>query len=70
MNPPTVGDLFALFVNTKRTEIRKTTLAKTTGILEHHVLPYFQKTRIDKLTLAKLQEWNTYAHLYPREEDD
>ncbi len=53
----TLDELYAQFVETKRTEIRETTLLKTTGILERHVLPHFPNTRIDKLDANKFQKW-------------
>ncbi len=53
----TTGELVRIFLETKQSEIRETTLNKTAGILRNHVLPYFENVRIDKITLTKLQEW-------------
>ncbi len=53
----TMSELFDRYTAAKRAEVRETTFLKSTGILKNHVLPYFEQTRVDKLSLTKLQEW-------------
>ncbi len=53
----TVRELFDRYMSAKKQEVRQTTLDKTRHILENDVLPFFEKTRLDKLTVEKLQEW-------------
>lgn len=53
----TVGELYDKYIETQTNEVRETTLAKTRGNLQRYVLPYFEKTKLSKLTVASVQSW-------------
>lgn len=52
-----VSELFKEYINAKKSEIRETTLKKKCEITEHHVLPYLEKCKLDKLNAKVLQQW-------------
>ena len=53
----TVGELFEKYIENKKSEVRKTSLNKTMGVLRVNVLPHFERTSVDKLDIRRLQEW-------------
>ncbi len=53
----TVNELYNLYINAKKHEIRETTLAKKIEILKHHILLYLGETKLDKLNIQTLQKW-------------
>ena len=53
----TIGTLFEDYIATKRTEVRETSLDKTTRILKKNVIPKFESVRIDALSVAMVQKW-------------
>lgn len=52
-----VSELFKEYINAKKSEIRETTFKKKCEIIEHHVLPYLEKCKLDKLNAKVLQQW-------------
>lgn len=52
-----VSELYREYINAKKSEIRETTLKKKCEIIEHHVLPYLEKCKLDKLNAKVLQQW-------------
>lgn len=53
----TLKDLYDEYINAKKYEIRETSLQKNKQILELHVIPKFEKTTLDKLSVSALQKW-------------
>lgn len=53
----TIGTLFEDYIAAKRTEVRETSLDKTTRILKKNVIPKFESVRIDALSVAMVQKW-------------
>lgn len=53
----TVEQLFDEYIKVKKHEVRETSLDKTNRILKRYVLPTFNKTRIDKITVPMVQKW-------------
>ncbi len=53
----TVRQLFDEYIKAKKYEVRETSLEKTKQILENHVLPTFEKTKLSQLNLINLQKW-------------
>ena len=53
----TVSQLYDIFIETKKNEVRESTLAKTKGNIERYVLPFLAKTKLSKLTVSALQKW-------------
>lgn len=52
-----VSELFKEYINAKKSEIRETTLKKKCEIIEHHILPYLENCKLDKLNAKVLQQW-------------
>lgn len=52
-----VKELFDLYINAKMHEVKESTMKKKREILEHHILPYLQNTKLDKLNVNILQKW-------------
>lgn len=59
MTRMTVNDLFAKYMETKRNEVRQSTLDKSRRELEANVLPHLGQERLDRLNAQKLQEWKS-----------
>lgn len=53
----TVGQLYDEYIESKTYEMRESSLAKKQSILKNHILPFFEKTRLDKLNTPLLQRW-------------
>ena len=53
----TVSQLYDIYIETKKNEVRESTLAKTKGNLQRYVLPALAKTKLNKLTVSALQKW-------------
>ncbi len=53
----TVKQLYDEYISAKKHEVRETFLKKTEQVLTLHVLPHFEKTKIDKLNIQSLQKW-------------
>lgn len=53
----TIGQLFAEYLEMKKHEVRETSLDKTNRILQRYVIPKFENTRIDKITIPLVQKW-------------
>ncbi len=53
----TVKQLYDEYIAAKKHEVRETSLKKTEQVLSLHVLPMFEKTKIDKLNIQNLQKW-------------
>lgn len=47
------------YLKAKSDDVRETTIEKASKILELHVLPYFENTKLSKLSIPLLQEWKT-----------
>jgi integrase len=56
----TVKNLYDKYIAVKKYEIRKTSLNKSSTILENHVLPFLKNKKLNQLNLALLQEWKNY----------
>lgn len=52
-----VSELYREYINAKKSEIRETTLKKKCEIIEHHILPYLENCKLDKLNAKVLQQW-------------
>ena len=57
-NKITVADLCDEYIRVKRNEIRESTLDKQAKHLNKYVIPFFNATRLSKLTVPQLQRWN------------
>lgn len=53
----TVMQLFEEYIAAKRSEVRETSLDKTTRILKKNVLPKFESTKLDSLSVPMVQNW-------------
>ena len=53
----TIRELYNIYIDAKRQEVRETSLNKSVSILERNILPFFESVKLDKLTLPLLQEW-------------
>ncbi len=53
----TINDLFEEYIISKRAEVRQTSLDKSIGNLEKHILPYLGTIKLDKLDTRALQNW-------------
>lgn len=53
----TVQALYDLYTSSKTHEVRESSLRKTEGILNNHILPYLKDIRLKNLTTKKLEEW-------------
>lgn len=53
----TTRRLYEEYIRAKQYEVRESTLSKNKDVLIHHILPYFENTKIDKLNIAILQKW-------------
>lgn len=53
----TLGKLFEEYIAAKQMDVRETSLDKSRRILKLRVLPYFENTKIDKITPPVLQRW-------------
>lgn len=53
----TVQTLYDNYIASKTHEVRESSLRKTEGILNNHILPYLKDTRLKNLTTKKLEEW-------------
>lgn len=53
----TVQQLYEEYMRAKQHEVRESTLSKNRDVLTHHILPYFENTKIDKLNIQTLQKW-------------
>jgi integrase len=52
-----VRDLFEEYLQNKKKRVRYTTLIKTEEIIEQNVIPYLGDTKLDKLTVPLLEQW-------------
>ncbi len=53
----TVDELYKQYMDSKKHEVRATSLNKYESMHEKHILPYIGSIRLDKLTSPRLQEW-------------
>lgn len=53
----TFNALFEEYINSKKYELRETTIHKSRDIITRYVLPTFHDTRIDRINLKTLQAW-------------
>lgn len=53
----TVKKLYESYIAAKQNDVRETSLNKSKAILERYVIPYFEKTKLSKLTAPLIQEW-------------
>ena len=53
----TIGLLYDMYLKAKSNEIRESSLNNTKGVLTRYILPYFQKAKLNNLTVSVLQEW-------------
>ncbi len=53
----TVQGLFDIYMQAQKNEIREASLDKSRRILKGHVLPFFERTKLEKLNVSLLQEW-------------
>ena len=53
----TVQQLFDEYINVKQYKIKEVSLDKCRRTFVYHILPMFKDVRIDRLTVAMLQEW-------------
>lgn len=53
----TVYDLYIDYCQSKKYEVRETTLEKSQSIIENHILPYFKDKKISKITMQEIQKW-------------
>lgn len=53
----TINQLYEEYIKAKEQEVRATSLAKTKGVLNCHILPHVGNIRLDKLDTATLQKW-------------
>lgn len=52
-----LSDLYQEYITAKKHEVRESSLTKSIQVLTRHVLPYFPKVKLDKLTIPLLQKW-------------
>ena len=55
----TVNQLYEEYIQTKKHEVRESSLAKTKQILKVHILPHLGQAKLEKLTMPVLQKWKT-----------
>jgi len=53
----TIQTLYDLYISSKSNEVRESSLRKTEGILNNHILPCLKNVRLKNLTIKKLEEW-------------
>lgn len=53
----TVENLYMNYIAAKENEVRESSLNKSISTLEKYVIPYFEKTKLNKLTIPLLQNW-------------
>lgn len=53
----TIGELYQEYISAKKIDVRETSLDKTIRVINRHVMPSFQETRLDKLSAPMLQKW-------------
>lgn len=53
----TVGTLFEEYIAAKQHEVRESSLDKTERILKDKVLPTFENTKLDKLSIQMIEKW-------------
>ena len=58
----TVQELFNEFKEVKLYELRKTTLVKFLYSFNNHILPFFKKYRIDRITVQTVKDWKIYIN--------
>ena len=56
----TFEELYILFINAKKYEVRETTLERLETCFRIHILPYFETTKINKIKLANINDWKNY----------
>lgn len=52
-----VGELYNLYIEAIKCEIKESTIKKKKEVVEHHILPYLQNVKLDKLNVQVLQKW-------------
>lgn len=52
-----VGELYYLYVEAIKCEIKESTIKKKKEVVEHHILPYLQNVKLDKINVNILQKW-------------
>lgn len=63
-NLPRIADLYAEFLRVKKHELRQSSYKKLNRLLVKYIVPYFGKTRVDRITRPMLQRWkNNIAEL-------
>ena len=55
----TVEALFDQYIESKRFQVRQTSLGKSIRTLKHHVLPHLGTIKVSKLNIRNLTEWKT-----------
>ena len=53
----TVQTLYDNYISSKTHEVRESSLRKTEGVLNNHILPYLKDTKLKNLTTKKLEVW-------------
>ena len=53
----TVKQLYDEYISVKKYEIRETTIIRINRNFKKNILPFFENVRIDKLSVAVLQDW-------------
>lgn len=61
----TLGHLYNEYIETKKHDVRETSLDKTKNVLEHHVLPYFEKIMLKNINVKALQKWKNIISELP-----
>lgn len=52
-----VGELYNLYVEAKKCEVKESSLNKSKKILNYHILPHIKNVKLDKLNVQILQKW-------------
>lgn len=50
------------FLETKKNEVRETTVAKHKSLLDKYILPFLGNCRIDKIGIKQAQDWKRYVN--------
>lgn len=53
----TIQELYNIYIENKKHDVRETSLDKSSGILKRHVLPHLANQKIKNLSAIILQEW-------------
>lgn len=53
----TVGELYNLYMQSIKYEVREITLSKKREVMSNHVIPYLENVKLDKLNIQILQKW-------------